>query len=191
MMRHFAIDTFYDGLIYGHCDVALRQPITANRDDYHIYLKNCDRIFISPMQRCHQTYEFLLSTVDYHQINDLREQNFGWLEQQKWSDIEKNHPEFYHDFWQDVVNHPITDGEAVKIFFHRVAKALHDIKNICIEKAYKNILIISHAGTMRAAHAYFAAQEKKQEELSEKHILQAIEHHWKYGEIITHHWKIL
>lgn len=172
-MRHFAIDPDYHGVIYGAQDIDLKKPITANRDDYQQRLSQCELSFISPMRRSRDSFDFLKLPMQPIIIDDLREQNFGWLENKTWSDIAIEYPEFHVAFWRNLTTHPIYHGETITEFCQRVANALKKIILMAHQKNATEIIVLSHAGTMRAVQAFILDD-----------IAKAMEYHWDYGEIM-------
>ena len=172
-MRHFAIDDNYHGVIYGAQDIALKKPIEADYDYYQKTLSSCEMAFISPMRRVRDSFDFLGLPIAPMIINDLREQNFGWLENQTWDNIALEYPEFHHAFWRNLTTHPIYQGESITQFCQRVATAMKKIKTYAYHHKLSHILILSHAGTMRAVKAYIDGDMNK-----------AMALHWDYGEIM-------
>ena len=100
-------------------------------------------IICSPLQRAKQTAEII--NIDNHLeiIYDerLRERNYGEFEGVSKTSFD------YNEFWSYNKNINYTKAENVKEFFDRIYKFVDNLK---IKYPDKNILIVAHAGILKA-----------------------------------------
>ncbi len=114
-----------------------------------------DVIISSPMLRCsefaqdlHQSHNIPLEIMD-----NLKEVGFGSWEGQNANDIDR---EEWLDFYQDPVNNRPQGSEPLEDFIKRV---LQSWKKILGKHQGKNILIVAHAGVIRAVVAHILYSE--------------------------------
>lgn len=108
---------------------------------------NLDMIFCSPLIRAKQTAEIINEERNLKIVFDdkLRERNYGEFEGTSKSSFN------YNDFWAYGKNLKYDKAENVQDFFKRIYDFLDSIK----EKYYgKNILIVCHAGVVKAIECY-------------------------------------
>ncbi len=112
-----------------------------------------DQIITSPMLRC---LAFARALADRHELpvaveRDFREVGFGDWEGHSPDSIRQSHPGEYQAFYTDPVNNRPRNAEDLYQFGTRVATAL---ERAASESGGRNILIIAHAGVIRAALGY-------------------------------------
>ncbi|MCL1876829.1 histidine phosphatase family protein [Candidatus Saccharibacteria bacterium] len=105
-----------------------------------------DVIFVSPLNRAHETAEIINEYLNAKIIvrNELIERDFGNFEDKKATADE------WDKFWD--YNNPSTTGESIQDLFKRVHDFIDEIKR---EYTDKNVLIVSHGGPARAVRFYF------------------------------------
>ena len=109
-----------------------------------------DQIICSPMHRCQ---EFAQALADKHGLplhteSDFREVGFGEWTGHSPKDIQQQYPQAYRDFYADPVNKRPRNAEDLHKFGKRVAHAMQNAVNLF---EGKRLLIVAHAGVMRAA----------------------------------------
>lgn len=108
---------------------------------------NIDMMFCSPLIRAKQTAEIINEGRDLNIVFDerLRERNYGEFEGTSKSSFN------YNDFWAYNKNLKYDIAENVQDFFSRIYNFLDEIKT---NYSDKNILIVCHAGVVKAIECY-------------------------------------
>lgn len=108
---------------------------------------NLDIVFCSPLIRAKQTAEIIIEGRDLNIVYDerLRERNYGEFEGTSKSSFN------YNDFWAYNKNLKYDIAENVQDFFSRIYNFLDEIKT---NYSDKNILIVCHAGVVKAIECY-------------------------------------
>ena len=112
-----------------------------------------DQIISSPMLRC---LAFAQALADRHKLpmaveRDFREVGFGDWEGRSPDIIRQTRPGEYQAFYTDPVSNRPRNAEDLHQFGTRVAAAL---EQVAAEFSGRNILIVAHAGVIRAALGY-------------------------------------
>ncbi len=107
-------------------------------------------VISSPMQRC---LAFAEAYAERHRLSfavdeRLREIGFGHWEGQSSQQIQAKDPEAIRNFYLDPITHRPEGAEELSHFQHRVQAAIQHILQTHQEK---NILVVAHAGVIRAA----------------------------------------
>lgn len=114
-----------------------------------------DQIITSPMIRCH---DFALELSQRHHIpmqiiSDLKEVGFGRWEGKSADAIDRQE---YLNFYHDPLNNRPEGSEALEDFINRVAQSW---KSLLREHHGKHLLIVAHAGVIRAIIAHILYSE--------------------------------
>jgi len=113
---------------------------------------------ISPLRRTHQTFEALRAAgapLDDPRVEPLFvEQSFGRWEGMRWAEMQTREPDAYAAFWRDPVHNAPPDGESFAAQMQRTADA---IERLSTEFEGRDVVSISHGGTIRAAVAHALA----------------------------------
>ena len=155
--RHGQTQWNVEGRMQGHqdsplTDLGIRQAIWL-RDTLHEIA--FDSIYASPSPRAKKTAEILRAQRSCDVIYDdaLREQSMGSWEGERGKEIKQNYPVAYHTFWQTPhLYQPENGGESFFDFHKRV---ISFIESLISKNEGKTILIVSHAGTVKAIMSYF------------------------------------
>ncbi len=132
------------GICYGQSDLDLVDGYETEFKDIAKQIPNTGgfKVISSPLKRCALLAKHFNSTPKYD--DRLKELNFGSWELKPWKAI----PEEEINPWMtDFVNVPVTQGESYKALALRVQLCFNDILN---SETNQNIIIISHAGPIRA-----------------------------------------
>ena len=133
----------------GSADIPLNERgiEQAEQTKSNLERKNFDMIFCSPLIRAKQTADVINSDKNLNIIFDdrLRERNYGEFEGTSKSSFN------YNDFWAYNKNLNYEKAENVQVFFKRIYDFLDEIKD---KYQDKNILIICHAGVLKAIECY-------------------------------------
>lgn len=108
---------------------------------------NIDFIFCSPLIRAKQTAEIIGTAKNLQIIYDdrLRERNYGEFEGTSKSLFN------YNDFWAYNKNLKYIKAENIQDFFDRIYIFIDELK---MKHLDKNILIVTHAGVVKAIECY-------------------------------------
>ena len=130
---------------YGQSDIALTADWTTALIHAQKHLPaEFDSVFCSPLRRCRLPAMQFNSSM---QIDErLCELNFGRWEGLPWAAIPRAE---FNDWSEDYVNRAPPDGESYGALQQRVASFLSD----CRQTASDTVLVITHAGVIRAALA--------------------------------------
>lgn len=130
-----------------------------------------DKAYSSDKPRALNTAEIVLADRDISvkTSKGLREISLGDWDGMTRQQIQRQFPEHFHAFWKEPhLYEPIT-GESAHCMQKRVVKA---VEKIVAENENKNILIVTHAGALKALMLHF--ESKQLSELwSEPHIFPA------------------
>ena len=133
----------------GSADIPLNEKgiEQARQTKQNLENTNIDIIFSSPLIRAKQTAEIINEERHLNIIFDdrLRERNYGEFEGTSKSSFN------YNDFWAYGKNLKYNKAENVQDFFKRIYNFLDDIK---VKYSDKNILIVCHAGVVKAIECY-------------------------------------
>ena len=82
---------------------------------------------------------------------DFVEQSFGRWEGLNWAEMQARDPDVYAAFWENPTRNAPPDGESFEAQMRRVAIA---IERLTVAFAGRDIICVSHGGTIRAAVAH-------------------------------------
>ncbi|MDH7444094.1 alpha-ribazole phosphatase [Aquimarina sp. 2201CG14-23] len=135
------------GICYGQSDLGVTESFDAEALTIHqqIPIKEISNIYASPLQRC----KLLAKTFDIPTIfdNRLKELDFGDWELQPWDSIS---PSEINPWMEDFVNVKVPNGESYIMLQERILAFYNSLNHTSTEK----IVIVTHAGPMRALLAY-------------------------------------
>ncbi len=140
------------GRIYGADDVACDTSDSASFAALAGYLP-ADAIWLtSHLSRARKTYDAIraagLAAPEAAVVEDLGEQSFGHWQGKSWSEMEETDPETYTTFWDDPTRNRPPGGES---FHDQIVRVGRVLDRATAEHAGRNIVAISHGGTVRAA----------------------------------------
>ncbi len=140
----------------GWTDAALSTLGTKQAKQLAAYFQHRDRLpttlYCSDLKRTARTAEIIGS---HHRVKPeasslLRELNFGKWEGLTWEQINSTYPEESNLWLQDPYRHPPPEGESLVEMRKRTNRFLkRRLKTGQTDETGKNILIISHGGTIR------------------------------------------
>ncbi len=109
-----------------------------------------DIILTSPLTRCADFAHKLGEErkIPVRVLDDLREIGFGAWEGLSKEEVLERRPEEFRKFYEDPIAYPPENAEKVEDFFTRVSLSYDSFLNEFIEK---KILVVAHAGVIRAA----------------------------------------
>ena len=109
-----------------------------------------DIILTSPLARCADFAHRLGEDrkIPVRILEDLREIGFGAWEGMTKEELLDKRPEEFRKFYEDPIACPPENAEKVEDFFIRISECYEDFLNNYLEK---KILVVAHAGVIRAA----------------------------------------
>lgn len=146
IIRHGQTDWNLKNKLQGHTDIPLNEEGIKQAYAAKELLKDIkiDMVFSSPLKRAVQTSK-IISTSKTILEDRLLERGYGHLEGNHKSTYNKNH------LWNIDTEKNFSNIETMQELEERVFSFLDEIK----QYKDKNILIVSHAGTMRMIMKYF------------------------------------
>lgn len=133
----------------GFADIPLNERglEQANEAKINLIDKTYDIVFCPPLIRAKQTATIVNEDKNIDIIYDkrLRERNYGEFEGTNKSSFN------YNDFWVYNKNIKYAKAENVQDFFKRIYNFLDELK---LKYQDKNVLIICHAGVLKAIECY-------------------------------------
>ncbi len=114
-----------------------------------------DQVITSPLIRCHDFARELSQrlNIPLQVIDDLKEVSFGSWEGKTADEIERQE---YLDFYHDPLNNRPEGSEPLEDFINRVVQSW---KKLLREHHGKHLLIVAHAGVIRAIIAHILYSE--------------------------------
>ncbi len=150
-VRHGETNANVEKRYCGYTDIELNGNGTMQAKNISKILEkyNIDLIYSSDLIRAKTTAEEINK---YHKLNieylsELREMNFGILEDLTFKEIGKFYPEEKEKILDLDNNYQFTDGESLSMLYKRVNKIFNEIINKNLDK---NILIVSHGGAIQS-----------------------------------------
>lgn len=164
LVRHTSLD-IAPSICYGQSDVDVSVNFEAERKSLQKKLANLtfDAIYASPLQRCHKLAQALcvdaslgFSNADIQLDERLKELYFGDWEMSRWDEI----PRDVFDVWaNDYANLAPPNGEK---FSQLHARSKSFVEDVSSHSLGKNILVVTHAGFIRALIAEVLQMPLKQ-----------------------------
>ena len=157
VVRHGETDANQEGIVQGQSDTNLN-PLgirQAERTAERLAAEPFDFIFSSDLSRAMKTARLIAEPhhLSIHPLHALREWNLGVLQGRKQSEIALQYPEILASFQSEIGNVEAPGGESRQDFYQRVADCLDEMSE---RFAGKKILLITHAGTLRAMFRHVA-----------------------------------
>ncbi|QEK11806.1 alpha-ribazole phosphatase [Crassaminicella thermophila] len=162
LVRHGETENNCDGLYCGWNDIFLTEKglMQAKKVSEKLKEENFDYIISSDLDRTMKTAEII---NQYHHVeiileSNIREMNFGLWEGLSYKEIKEKYPKEVKEWENDWIDYVTPNGESVKQMYERVTKA---IDKIIHKNKRGNILIVAHAGSIRAILAYLIGRGMK------------------------------
>lgn len=109
---------------------------------------------VSPLKRTRETAEAIadggLAVPDPVVEPEFAEQNFGRWQGLSWAEMQAHDPAAYGAFWRDPVRNAPPEGES---FVAQIGRSRAAMERLTAEHAGRDIVCVSHGGTIRAAVA--------------------------------------
>jgi broad specificity phosphatase PhoE len=200
LMRHPAVE-IANGRCIGQTDIDLSVAGEASLES--LVQEACrllpDRVISSDLKRCRLLAQRIADRLHITPVFDSiwREVNFGLWEDRTWNDIRREDGRAFADWVADFVTVAPPGGESFQQLQNRVLDAISNVCTVGMRfcasgDAYPNtsfsifpadarkrvptVLVVTHAGVIRAAYAAF----------SKLPLSRAFDHHVPYGGML--HW---
>ncbi len=150
LLRHGSTDAAFDKKLVGRTDIPINAEGRRQAQAMSPYIADSepDMCFCSPLLRARQTADIVTCAVglDFEEIPDLCEIDFGRWEQMTFEEISASEPELVSRWaaWDEGFSFP--EGESLRDFAGRVRRAAdHMVRN-----GASRVLAVTHGGVIRA-----------------------------------------
>ncbi|WBW94681.1 histidine phosphatase family protein [Oceanirhabdus sp. W0125-5] len=156
LTRHGETEWNLEGRLQGSLNANLTQKgieearmLSERLDDVDF-----DLILSSPLSRALDTANIIKGEKDVSIIpnQNLKEIYFGQWEGMLHKEINESHYERYNNFWTNPHLYEPLDGEAYDEFIGRIQKVIDQILDL---RDKKNVLVVAHAGVVKAFYKIF------------------------------------
>lgn len=143
IIRHTTPD-IEKGICYGQSDLNLDDNYIVEFEAIKSKIPTTGtlKVISSPLKRCALLAKQFSNDITFD--NRLKELNFGDWEMKPWNDIPENE---MNPWMTDFVNVNVPNGESYTQLASRVKLCFNDI---LVSETNKNLIIVSHAGPIRA-----------------------------------------
>lgn len=162
LVRHGETENNCAGVYCGWSDISLTEKgfMQAKKVSEKLKEEDFDCIISSDLDRTMKTAEIINK---HHHVKiiletNLREMNFGLWEGLSYREIKEKYPKELKEWEKDWMDYATPSGESVKQMYERVTKAMDKIIH---KNESGNILIVSHAGSIRAILAHLIGRGMK------------------------------
>ena len=160
VVRHGETDWNVERKMQGHVDIELNsngiRQANALRDNLEKQNYNIDLIISSPLKRAKKTAEIISNgKIKIIYSDKIVERGFGELEGAK---IEKSKEATINDLYDINYHGSIKGLESLSDLCERTSEFLNEVKEKYNDK---NVMIVTHGGTIRAINAYFVRNSGK------------------------------
>lgn len=116
-------------------------------------LDHWSAIVSSPLKRCREFAEHLAAERGLPLVIDpnIRERGFGVWEGLTFEQVRQHFPDDYQKYKLNPAEHPPEGGEAMVVFYQRIAHAMEYHANVQAKRGGGSLLMIGHAVMMRTA----------------------------------------
>lgn len=147
LIRHTQVAVL-PGICYGQSDVGLAKSYPAERDRVSGLLRGAafEKVFSSPLSRCHTLAKDLFPGHEIVLDERLKELNFGQWEMLDWESIAQT-PEG-KAWFDDFVAVACPGGESFNDQINRVAAFLDELKG----QDLRSVAVVTHGGVVRSTN---------------------------------------
>ncbi|CAH2212323.1 histidine phosphatase family protein [Tepidibacter aestuarii] len=130
----------------------------AKKTSIRLKVEKIDLIYSSPLRRAVNTAKEIsrIKNVEINICEEFKEMNFGDFEGLTFNEIESNHKEEYERLKSESFEYNFPNGENMIGFHDRISKKIDDIIK---EQDGKTVLIVSHAGVIRACLSHLISKD--------------------------------
>jgi broad specificity phosphatase PhoE len=156
LARHGQTNSNKDKAVLGLLDEGLNETGIQQANEIAEKVKNMkiDVLISSPLKRAYKTAEIIAKTIDLPIITmpDFRERAYGIIEGVKKSDIKTEYPQYVTESGKLILENEFSESEPLDKFYDRVINGFAELKE---KYPDKNIMVVTHAGILRVAYAYY------------------------------------
>lgn len=150
MVRHGQTDWNYEQRYQGHCDIPLNDTGRQQARDLAAILQNetVEAVYSSDLCRAKETAEIIAAPLSLPVIIDprLREMSFGLWEGQTFTEIYRDYPNEFEEWFRNTSDYTVPGGESVNRLLKRFQVFMDDIK----DRYTGTVLLVTHGGVIRS-----------------------------------------
>lgn len=144
------------------CAAGREKLLEAVKSGKYDFCKDVNKVFVSPMKRCVQTAEIVFSRisvkpVEYVQINELSEIDFGIFEGKTYEQL-KDNPE-YIKWLESNGRLAFPEGESREAFIKRSCMGFFSAVIMAKEESITAVAFVVHGGTIMAVLSSILGKE--------------------------------
>ena len=117
---------------------------------------DAEKVFVSPMRRCHETADILFPGVEHVVVPGLKEIDFGVFEQRSADDMKDD--ALYRAWVDSGCEDPIPEGENKEVFIERCSRAFSEVMKE--NRSGGPVVFVVHGGTIMAVLSRLGRPEK-------------------------------
>lgn len=150
MVRHGQTDWNHEQKYQGHCDIPLNDTGREQARDLARILQRetIDAVYSSDLSRAIETAEIISTPLSLKVKPDprLREMSFGLWEGQTFSEIYRDYPDQFEEWFKHTNDYTVPGGESVNSLLERIRSFMDDIK----DRYNGTVLLVTHGGVIRS-----------------------------------------
>lgn len=150
MVRHGQTDWNFEQKYQGHCDIPLND--TGRQQARHLAAvlqqEAIDAVYSSDLHRARETAGIIAAGLSLPVTLDtrLREMSFGVWEGRTFTEIYRDYPNQFEEWFKNTSNYTVPGGESVKLLLERLQSFMNDIKS----RHSGTVLLVTHGGVIRS-----------------------------------------
>jgi probable phosphoglycerate mutase len=150
MVRHGQTDWNHEQRYQGQRDIPLNETGRRQARELALALQHeaIDAIYCSDLIRAKETAQIIARPLALEVIPDprLREMSFGRWEGRTFSEIYRDYPEQFEEWFRHTSDYTVPGGESVNLLLERFRALMEDISR----KHAGTVLLVTHGGVMRS-----------------------------------------
>lgn len=150
MVRHGQTDWNFEKRYQGHRDIPLNQTGRQQARELALMLQNqpIEAIYSSDLIRARETAEIIAQPLSLSVNLDprLREMSFGLWEGQTFTEIYRDYPDQFEEWFRNTGDFAVPGGESVNLLLERFQTFLMEIS----ARHTGTVLLLTHGGVIRS-----------------------------------------
>lgn len=147
LIRHGKTIANEKRLYCGKTDLTLSQIGRSELNNFTLKYPKCDLYFTSGAKRANETLEILFGKVDYEEVKNFFEYDFGDFEMKSYEELkeDKSYIEWILDKEGKVF---CPNGESKEVYRKRIKNEFLSLLKLLKEKNINSVALVSHGGTI-------------------------------------------